>query len=67
MRFLDMNELNQFIDIRHTMYIIHLWRISESLGFIWSIPPRYRYGYNLILASEFSFKKINLFYLQNDL
>ena len=34
-----MNELNQCIDIRHTMYIIHLWRISESLGFIWSIPP----------------------------
>ena len=21
------------------MYIICLWRISESLGFIWSIPP----------------------------
>ena len=21
------------------MYIIRLWRISESLGFIWSIPP----------------------------
>ena len=34
-----MNELNQFIDIRHTMYIIRLWRINESLGFIWSIPP----------------------------
>ena len=34
-----MNELNQFIDIRHTMYIIRLWRISESLSFIWSIPP----------------------------
>ena len=34
-----MYELNQFIDIRHTMYIICLWRFNESLGFIWSIPP----------------------------
>ena len=23
----------------YTMYIICLWRISESIGFIWSIPP----------------------------
>ena len=62
-----MNELNQFIEMRHTMYtyictlyiyiyiyiytmytyygyiyIIRLWRISESLGFIWSIPPHIR-------------------------
>ena len=31
--------MKSVFDVRHTMYIICLWRISESLGFIWSIPP----------------------------
>ena len=31
--------MKSVLDIRHIMYIIHLWRISESLGYIWSIPP----------------------------